>query len=150
MRVRNANDVCAGLFLIGVGAVGEWAAAGLRVGSAVRMGPGYVPQLLGWVVIGFGAAILARGLLAEGPRAEPWALRPLVLIPASIAAFGLTVERLGLVAAVLATVILARLAGRNGRPLETALLGLGLAAFCVLVFVRALGLTLPVWPQGLG
>lgn len=145
MRLRSLNDVLAGGFLILVALVGEWAAAELRVGTAVRMGPGYFPQLLGWVLLGFGVVLATRGLLVE-EQAEPWALRPLLLIPASVAAFGFAIERFGLVAAVLALVIVARIGGRDVRPLETALLGAGLAAFCVLVFVRLLGMSPPVWP----
>ncbi len=148
VRLRSANDVCAGVFLIVVALIGEWAAAELRVGTAVRMGPGYFPQLLGWVLLGFGVLLVLRGLLVEGPPAERWALRPLVLIPASIAAFGYALERFGLVAAVLALVVVARIGGRDGRPLETALLGIGLAAFCVVVFVKLLGMAPPVWPWG--
>jgi hypothetical protein len=145
MRLRSVNDVLAGGFLILVALVGEWAAAELRVGTAVRMGPGYFPQLVGWVLLGFGVVLATRGLLVE-EQAEPWALRPLLLIPASVAAFGFAIERFGLVAAVLALVIVARIGGRDVRPLETALLGAGLAAFCVVVFVRLLGMTPPVWP----
>jgi hypothetical protein len=100
---------------------------------------------VGWVLLGFGVALATRGLLVE-EQAEPWALRPLLLIPASVAAFGFAIERFGLVAAVLALVIVARIGGRDVRPLETALLGAGLAAFCVLVFVRLLGMSPPVWP----
>jgi hypothetical protein len=145
MRLRSVNDVLAGGFLILVALVGEWAAAELRVGTAVRMGPGYFPQALGWILLGFGVLLTLRGLLVEEP-AEPWALRPLLLIPASVAAFGYALERFGLVAAVLALVVVARIGGRDGRPLETVLLGAGLAAFCVVVFVRLLGMAPPVWP----
>ena len=146
MRLRRANDVLAGGFLIVVALAGEWLAADLRVGTAVRMGPGYFPQLVGWVLLGLGLLLALRGLILEGPPAEPWALRPLLLIPASIAAFGYALERFGLIAAVLALVVVARVGGRDIRPVETALLGISLAAFCVVLFVRLLGMTPPVWP----
>ena len=146
MRLRSANDVFAGAFLIVVALAGEWLASDLRVGTAVRMGPGYFPQLVGWVVLGLGLLLALRGLIVEGPPAERWAPRPLLLIPASIAVFGYALERFGLVAAVLALVVVARVGGRDIRPVETALLGACLAAFCVLLFVRLLGMTPPVWP----
>jgi len=146
MRLRNASDVYVGALLIAAAGAGWWLAADLRTGTAVRMGPGYFPQALCWIVLGFGVALAARGLAVAGPPAERWALRPLLLIPASVALFGIAIERVGLVIAVLAVVMLARLGGRDGRPLETALLAVGLAAFCVFVFVRLLGMTPPVWP----
>ena len=146
MRLRGANDVLAGGFLILVALLAEWLAADLRIGSAVRMGPGYMPQLLGWLLLGLGVLLLGRGLLLEGSPPERWSLRPLLLVPTSIAAFGLALERLGLVAAIVAVVVIARLGGRDGRPVEVVLLALGVAAFCVVLFVRLLGMTPPVWP----
>lgn len=146
MRLRNATDFCVGAMLIATAAVAYWLAADLRTGTAVRMGPGYFPQTLCWIVLGFGVALAVRGLAVEGPPAERWALRPLLLAPAAVALFGFALERLGLVAAVLAIVVVSRLGGQDGRPLETALLAAGMAAFCVVVFVKLLGMTLPVWP----
>lgn len=146
MRLRGGNDLIVGGLLIAVAGVGYWLASDLRTGTAMRMGPGYFPRLLCWVLLGFGLLLAARGLLVDGPRSERWALRPLLLVPAAIAAFGLALERFGLVVAVLALVLLSRLGGRDGRPVETALLGLGLAAFCVVLFVTLLGMSPPVWP----
>ncbi|MBM3490212.1 MAG: tripartite tricarboxylate transporter TctB family protein [Alphaproteobacteria bacterium] len=146
MRWRGGTDVIVGALLIAVAAAGYWLAADLRIGTAMRMGPGYFPRLVCWVLAGFGLLLAARGLLAGGPPLETWAVRPLLLVSAAIAAFGLLLERLGLVVAVLALVALSRAGGREGRPVEAALLAIGLAVFCVSLFVWLLGMTPPVWP----
>jgi putative tricarboxylic transport membrane protein len=144
--VRGGSDVIVGGLLIAVAAVGYWLAADLRIGTAVRMGPGYFPQAVCWLLAGFGLVLAARGLLVGGPTLEAWAWRPLLLVSVAVATFGFLLERLGLAAALLALVALSRLGGRDGRPLEVALLSLGLALFCIVVFVLLLGMTPPVWP----
>lgn len=146
MRIRNLNDVLAGLFLIAVAAVALALTWNLRIGSTASMGPGYLPQLLIGVQVLLGAAIVTHGLLGAPDRLQPWSPRPLVLILASVAFFGVAIERFGLVVAVLGLVLLSALAHRGTRPFEGLLLAAGLAAFAVLVFVKALGLPLRVWP----
>src|SRR5262245_13715943 len=145
MPVRNPNDVLAGLFLILVASLALVLAWPLRIGSTAAMGPGYLPKLLIAMQLVFGLAVLAQGVFGAPDRLESWSLRPLVFILAAVAFFGLTIERFGLVAAVLGLVILATLAHRGTRPVEGLLLAAVLAAFSVLVFVKALGLPMPVW-----
>jgi hypothetical protein len=145
-RIRSVNDLLAGLFLVAVALVGLALSWKLRTGIAVDMGPGYVPKLLCWLQIALGVAIALQGLLVEGERPEAWLWRPILWILASVAFFAVTVERFGLVVAVLGTVILSTLAHAGTRATEAVLLAAGLAAFATLVFVVALGLPMPVWP----
>jgi hypothetical protein len=58
--------------------------------------------------------------------------------------FGLLVERAGLGFAAAALVLCAAPASRNARPPATLLLAAGLGIFCVVVFVKGLGLQFPV------
>ena len=37
-------------------------------GTATHMGPGYLPTLLCWGLVGLGIVILGRGLAVRGPR----------------------------------------------------------------------------------
>ena len=149
MPVRNVNDVLAGLFLIAVAALAFALTWHLRSGSAVSMGPGYLPKLLIAIQFIFGVGIVAQGIFGAPDRLESWSLRPLVWILASVAFFGVTIERFGLVVAVFGLVVLSALAHRGTRPIEGLALAAVLAAFSVLVFVKALGLPMPVWPPGL-
>ena len=118
----------------------------LPTGTAARMGPGYLPTVLGGILLALGLLIAARPLWSITRAVTPLAIRPLLLVTAAVVAFGLLLRPAGLVVATLALVVVARLAHRECRVLETALLAVGLAAVAAAVFVYGLRLPLPVWP----
>jgi len=62
------KDVLAGLMFIGIAALGFWLSRNYPIGTALRMGTGYVPRLLCWVLLGLGVCILVSGLLQPPPR----------------------------------------------------------------------------------
>jgi putative tricarboxylic transport membrane protein len=145
------KDVLAGLLFIGIAAFGLWVSRTYPIGTASRMGTGYMPRLLLWVLLGLGGSILALGLWnAERPRepdiAEGAALRPVVFIASSLVAFALALERLGLVVSILLLTSIGAAAGRGSRLLETAVAALVLIVLCWLIFIVGLALTIPVWP----
>ena len=51
-----------GLLFIAIAAFGLWASRNYPVGTALRMGTGYVPRLLCWLLLGLGAIVLVQGL----------------------------------------------------------------------------------------
>jgi hypothetical protein len=61
-RILAQKDVLAGLFLMGVAALGLWLSRDYQIGTALRMGTGYVPRLLCWVLLGLGLIVLLQGL----------------------------------------------------------------------------------------
>jgi hypothetical protein len=77
----------------------------------------------------------------------PVQLRPLLSILASVGVFALTAERLGLAIASVAAVILASFATREGRLVETIAFAVVLSGAAVLLFVKLLGLPIPIWPR---
>src|SRR3954463_11868795 len=93
------KDVLSGLLFIGVAVFGLWLSRDYPIGTALRMGTGYVPRLLCWILFGLGAVVLVQGLReAQDARAlssgDVSALRPLVFVTASLVIFGLSIERL--------------------------------------------------------
>jgi putative tricarboxylic transport membrane protein len=145
------KDVLAGLLFCAVALLGLLLSRDYPIGTALRMGTGYVPRLLCWMLLGLGILVLVQGLRgadAERPAssgAPAW--RPVVFVTASLVLFGLSIERLGLVASILLLTGVGAAAARGLRPLET------LAAASVLIvlswgiFILGLGLTIPVWPE---
>jgi hypothetical protein len=148
-RIKNLNDVLAGSLLIIVAVVGLMLSWRLNSGVSAAMGPGYVPKMLAFIQIALGLATITYGFLTEGDPFEAWVPRPLFWILVSVAFFGLTIERFGLVVAVIGLVVLSCLGNRDTKPLEATLLAVGMAAFAVLTFVTALGLPILVWPTAL-
>ena len=109
------NDVLAGLLFMAVAAFGLWVSRDYPVGTALRMGTGYVPRLLCWVLLGLGALILVQGLRAavrgRCARSRP-AWRAVIAVTAALVLFALSIERLGLVVAIVLLVGIGALATR--------------------------------------
>jgi uncharacterized membrane protein len=138
------KDVWAGLLLIAVGAGAILVARDYPFGTALRMGPGYFPVMLGALLILFGVAILAAGLRRGERISGSWSLRALVVLPLSLVLFGLLMQHAGFVPAMLVLVFGAAAAGTEFRFMEILLFALGLTALAVAVFVWGLGLPYPL------
>jgi len=143
----NAKDVCSGLLLIIVAAVGLYLNQDHTLGSARRMGPGYMPMLVFWLMVGLGLIVLAIGLFNGPDPLERWAWRELVLILASLCVFAVLLERGGLFLTIGATVAVASLADRTHRPLGVMGLIIFLIALCWFVFIRELDIRVDIWPS---
>ena len=80
-------DVLSGLLFIGIAVFGLWASRDYPVGTALRMGTGYVPRLLCWLLLGLVVSILLlTGIGALATRA----LRPLETALAALALIALS------------------------------------------------------------
>ena len=145
LRIKGWNDVLFGVLLIACGTTGLFLISDLRRGTAMAMGPGYIPAALCWLNLGFGAVIGLRGLAIDGPPPTRWALRPLVAASAAIGFFML-VDRIGLMAGVIGVTLIAGLGDRETKWSQTLALALVLAVFAALAFVVGLGLPFPLWP----
>jgi putative tricarboxylic transport membrane protein len=150
MRVRNAKDLLAGCLFLAFGIAFLILAQELELGSARRMGPGYFPVVLSLVLMAIGLATVVRSFIVPGLPIRDIAGKALLLVTASILLFGLLIERAGLGLAVAALVLAAAPASRNSRPLAALLLAAGLGAFCILVFIKGLGLPFPMLGSWLG
>src|SRR5262249_32013279 len=146
------KDVLAGLLFIGVALFGLWLSRDYPIGTALRMGTGYVPRLLCWVLFGLGVVVLVQGLreaqdLRAGSAVDGPALPRPGFVPASLVSFGLCIERLGLVISILLLIGVGAVAARGLRPLETLMAALVLILLSWGIFILGLGLTIPVWPE---
>ena len=131
---------------IAIGVAGLWFGRNLEVGSASFMQGGYMPKLFCWILVGIGAIVLVQALIQHGARLERWAWRPLLLLTATVLAFGFLINRAGLVVATIAIVVIANYAARPLPVSRLAPLAIGLAALMVGLFHYGLGLPIPVWP----
>jgi putative tricarboxylic transport membrane protein len=147
LRQRINQDVAAGLMFLALGALGLYVARDYTVGTALRMGPGYMPRLLCWALIVFGTAIAVRGIVAGGERLTRWTLRPLVFVLAALIAFGLLIEDAGLLITAIVAAAIGALGARDFRPGDTAAVIACLAFAVVALFIYALGLPMHPWPD---
>jgi hypothetical protein len=146
------KDLLAGGTFVAFGLAFAITSATYEVGTALRMGPGYFPLVLGSVLVVLGILIAVKGFVAgEGDDIGqvPW--KALALLVVALLFFGFTVRGLGLVPALLVTVFLSALAGRRARVIPAVVIAACLTALSVLIFVIVLQLRLPYfgpWLQG--
>jgi hypothetical protein len=138
------HELLAGGFAIALGAATVWIAQDYPVGSLRRMGPGYFPTALGWILIGLGTVIAAGGFLRGGVHVQPeW--RNMIAVLAGVLAFAVMVERFGLIAATAALVFISAAADRSSTVRGTVILGVCLVAMTVGIFVEGLGIPFRLW-----
>ncbi len=144
--MEKPRDIAGGMVVMTIGAGFLLFGRDLEMGTSFRMGPGYFPTILSIVMIGLGAVITLQAL--RGPPREnsfgqvPW--RGLALIIGAPLVFGATLIGLGLAPAVLVVVLATAWASRYAGVRSSVALSVGIAAFCTLLFIRLLGLPLPL------
>ncbi len=141
---RNNLDFWAGAMLIATGAVAIFIARDYAFGTALRMGPGYFPSVLGGLLILAGLYLVAVGLRSNEKIQGNWSLRALIVIPLSLVLFGLLMDRAGFIPALLVLIFGSALASTEFKLVEVVLLAIGLTAFSVALFIYGLGLPYPL------
>ncbi|WP_270934538.1 tripartite tricarboxylate transporter TctB family protein [Falsiroseomonas oryzae] len=147
MRLRSARDVAVGLVFLGFAALFWWFGRDHPTGTAARMDAGYFPMLLSALLALVGAACVLRGLFAGDPeegRIGAIALRPVALVAGAVLLFALTLDLVGFLPAMFASLVLVGFAGTERRPLESVIAAAVLTGFGWLVFIRLLGLQFPM------
>jgi fumarate reductase subunit C len=145
MSIRNPRDFWAGVIYLALAAVALWIGRNYSLGSSARMGPGYFPVVLGSILAVFGIVSVGRSLLRPGEAITAFAWRPLVLVLGSVALFGLLLDRVGVLIALPCLIIVSALASRQSQINATSVSALvGMVAFCVVVFVKGLGVPMPL------
>jgi hypothetical protein len=135
------RDVIAGTLFILIGAFALVIGRRYPVGSAMRMGPGYFPAILGWLLIVLGAWVGLRAFRSRDWERIGWGWKPLAWITASILLFGFLMPRFGLIPSLVTILPVAAAAGREFRFREVLILTIVMCMFAGGVFVY--GLKLP-------
>src|SRR5262249_25503611 len=111
------KDVLSGLLFVTGALAGLWLSRHYPIGPALRMGTGYVPRLLCWILFGLGIVILVQGLREAQPARlasdEASAWRAVVFVTTGLVIFGLSIERLGLVVSILLLIGVGAVAARG-------------------------------------
>jgi len=157
LKIKSQPDFYCGVMFIVVGIAFAWGATNYNVGDAARMGPGYFPLMLGalMALVGMAVAFKALGHSTDPEKIGKWAWRPLIYIIAANVVFGVLLAGLrtislpafGLIVAIYALTFIASMAQAEWKFRTTLLLATALAIGSYLVFVVALKLQFPVWPE---
>ena len=149
MKIKSQRDFWSGLMFVTVGVVFAIGATNYSMGTSARPGAGYFPMILSVAMALLGAVVLFKSLTIETEGGDPigeFAWRPLLVIVASIAAFGFALPRLGLFVTIPLLIIMVSFAGDEFR-------WKGVLASCVVltagswfIFIWGLKLTIPLKP----
>ena len=115
------------------------------LGRGGRIGPGYVPLVIGILLLALGALLVSRAGFSADPVDTDIAWRQVGLVTAGIVAFALLLDRAGLIVAIMATVLIAGPAALGNSLVSTLISGALLAAFSWTLFVYFLKISIPVW-----
>jgi hypothetical protein len=168
-----SKDFLAGVMFVGFGVLAYSVAftdvsklvgqSKLALGTPVRMGPGYVPQMLSFIMMALGAIIAIRAVLASGEPIEQGKWKPIVMITLGVLAFGTLLEAnnipaivgwfvpglprwenpvSGLLPALVALVFLAALGGDEFRWRETSIMCVVLFVICFMIFKWGLSMNI--------
>ena len=137
------KDFLSGVMFIAFGLAALYFGRHLQMGTSVRMGPGYVPHMLAYIMMGLGGIITVVALfnpLAERTEAPKW--KPITMVTIGIACFALLFERAGLLPALVALILIASLGGEEFKLTEVIGNMVVLAVLCIVVFKLGLGMNI--------
>ncbi len=144
--IRSIKEFLTGIIYmaIGSGAILIAFLGDYKIGNAVKMGPAYFPMVLSFILIFIGLISLIRSFIKPGTLVGAFAVNGLVLVIIPTVLFGLLVRKLGLIVMLPFLVIVSSYASRQFRWGPTLALAVGMTIFCTLVFIKGLGVPLPL------
>jgi len=155
-RPKNlGKDHLGALMLLALGAAVFALGLGYRMGTLNRMGAGFIPVVLGVLMMLVGVALgvtaappgqekIAHPLPGDGTHKGPeW--RGWLCIIGGVVAFVVLGEHGGLLPATFASVFISAMGDRNNTVKGAAVLGAILTLFCLIVFHYGLTLQLPLF-----
>lgn len=142
--IRHPKDFWTGAMYAGLGAAAVFLPRDYGFGSALRMGPAYFPSVVGGLLMLVGAITLIRSLMVDGEKISPFAWREVLLVLGAVVLFALLLQGAGLIVSIVVMVLLGAYASVKFHWRWAVLLAAGLATFSALLFVKALGVQLPL------
>lgn len=147
-----SKDFLSGVMFIAFGLAALWFGRNLQMGTTVRMGPGYVPHMLAYIMLGLGLIIAVVALYSGGEAVEAPKWKPITMVTIGIVAFALLLEPGGLIPfvptglfpALVALVLIASLGGDEFKIVEVIGNIVVLTILCILVFKVGLQMNIAV------
>lgn len=141
---RDLKDIICGGVLVALGAaLAVYVPLTHKMGTLFQIGGGFLPTVMGVLIAGFGILLIIPALFREGatPLIE-W--RPLLTILGSVSGFAITIEHLGLIAAIFVMTMVATFADNKLNFVQRMILAAALSVMAVVIFYFALDVPLPL------
>ena len=140
------SEVLAALIFLFFGGVAVLVGWSYGFGTMAQLGPGAMPVLAGGGLCILGIAQLGRTAIAAragqrlGSAFRRSELRPLLAVLGAVLSFGLLIEPLGLVPALVALIAIGWFAEQGGRRWEVAAVMVAVIVLIILIFYFGLGI----------
>lgn len=148
--IRHPKDFWSGIVFLFFGLSAVIIGQDYEMGSAGRMGPAYFPTVLGGLLALIGAASLVRSFFRQGEPIGRLYWRELALVLVAVLLFGFLVRDAGLIPATLVLIMISSYAGQKFNLAKSIALAIGASLFAVGLFVKLLGLPMPMFGPWLG
>ncbi len=159
-KVRAPQDFYGGLALMALAIVAILATGDLPGQHGFAFGPGTAPRMFATLLAIVGAIVALSGLVFDGPKIEPFAIRGPAYVLVGILVFAgmirgvdlryigipYTVPSLGLVISTFFAFMISILGSSEFRWMESLTAAAAMTAFCVGLFVYLLQLPFQLWP----
>lgn len=145
MLKRDLRDILAGVLVCIVGLFFALVGTNYSFGTAARMGPGYMPVVLGWVLFVLGLLILIPAFFRGGDRINVhW--DSLLASTCSLIAFAFTLNVLGVFLSTVIAVLIASMPKRMNFGIR-GVIAVAIAVITSLIFIAGLDMTVSLFPE---
>jgi hypothetical protein len=148
--IRDPKDFWSGVIFVIFGLAAVIIGRDYSMGTAGRMGPAYFPTILGGLLTLIGSVCVVRSMVKSGGPVNRFAVREIFLILLAVVLFGVLIRGAGLAISVIVLVMASGYASMKFKVVPFLAVAVGLAVFAVLVFVKGLGLPMPMFGPWLG
>jgi hypothetical protein len=133
------------------GLVALWFGRHLAMGTTVRMGPGYVPHMLAYIMMALGGIIAVVALFSQGETTEAPKWKPITMVTIGIVCFAVLFEPMsfvpwfvpaGLIPSLIVLVLIASMGGDEFKLSEVVFNMIVLAILCTIVFKLGLSMNI--------
>lgn len=137
------RNLARGLFLMAISLAFGLTSLKYPIGDFARAGPGLFPAVVSFMLFLIGVATVVRSRYVEKTRLE---LNPrnIAIILGSLCAFAVVTLFVNMIAAIVAMVFIATLAGKDYSWTRNVKISIGLVAMAFM-FARLLGMNLPLY-----
>ena len=148
--IRHPKDFWSGIVFLFFGLSAIVIGQEYELGSAGRMGPAYFPMALGILLSLVGVASLVRSFFRPGEPIGRIYYRELAIVLVAVLLFGFLVRNAGLVPAAFLLILISAYASDKFDLKKSLALAVGMTLFAIGLFVKLLGLPMPILGPWLG
>ena len=146
LKIKNQENFWSGAMFIGFGMFAIWIAArNYPIGTAMRMGPGYFPTVVGGLLVVLGSIITLSSFTLEGEKIKPFAWRAVIMLGLGFAFFGWAIDRIGFVIGLFVMIFCSALAGREFKLRQVLIMIAILIIGAIALFIYGLELPYPLF-----